>query len=224
MPELATDCPHCGALKTGFVLRGEVRIDTSPTTGGEYDWRTLWICNRCHEGIVVNVRLVGSSSPTSYIHHDIQRAGTITAIHPKPSAIDAPQHVPDNLSRTYVEAADNLRRENCQSAGMMFRRVLERSTLAIADGEGSISFDRTTPLRKRIRLLADHQLITPAMRDWADVIRFGGNDAAHGDDDDFDQSDAEQLKDFTELFLLYAFTMPKRVELARDTDGGPAAP
>ena len=95
----------------------------------------------------------------------------------------------------------------------MFRRVLERATLEIAATDKEINFDRKTRLGQRIKMLAEHQLITPAMRDWAEVIQFGGNDAAHGDDDDFSQHDAERLKEFTELFLLYAFTMRERVRL-----------
>ena len=125
------------------------------------------------------------NNPLSH-NGDIQHAYSITAIYPKPEPTGAPEHVPDKLSRSYEEAVDNLRRKSYQSAGMMFRRVLEQAMPKMAaQKQEDINFDRKTPLGQRIEVLADHQLITPAMRDWAKVIQFGGNDAAHGDEDDF---------------------------------------
>ena len=44
------------------------------------------------------------------------------------------------------------------------------------------------------------------------------NEANHEEDVVFEQSDAEQIQAFTELFLIYAFTLPERVRLARGTD------
>ena len=65
-------------------------------------------------------------------------------------------------------------------------------------------------LAERIDALADKELVTPAMKKWAHIIRLDGNEAAH-EDEDIDQATATALKNFAEVFLLYAFTLPAMV-------------
>ena len=56
------------------------------------------------------------------------------------------------------------------------------------------------------------------MKEWADQIISDGNEAAHGEDETFTREDAEQIKEFTELFLIYAFTLPERVRQAKPAE------
>ena len=49
------------------------------------------------------------------------------------------------------------------------------------------------------------------MKAWADIIRWDGNEATHEEDEVFEEQDATRMRDFTEVFLLYAFTLPGRV-------------
>lgn len=102
---------------------------------------------------------------------------------------------------------DSLRRGKWTSAGIMFRRVLERSTLKLEPDGEDFSNKR---LRDRIDVLAEKYAITPAMKEWAHIIRDEGNEAAHGAS--FDEPSAKQLQEFTELFLIYGFTLPERVK------------
>lgn len=51
------------------------------------------------------------------------------------------------------------------------------------------------------------------------MIRLEGNEAAH-EEEQFTQEKATPMKEFTELFLLYAFTLPARVAGARQKDDG----
>jgi len=110
---------------------------------------------------------------------------------------------------------DALKRKNWNSAGMMFRRTLELATRKLDE-----SLSGKT-LAKRIDILGEKNLITPAMKDWAHAIRLDGNDAAH-DDEDFDAQTATALQSFTETFLLYAFTMPAMVA-SRQPPAAPSA-
>ena len=133
-------------------------------------------------------------------------------VYPRRPKTDAPDHVPAAIAKDYKEAMDSLRRQKWNSAGVMFRKVLERSTMEIAldkDDFGAMT------LSQRINALADRHEITPAMKDWANLIRLEGNQAAHGDED-FSRKSAEQIQEFSELFLVYTFTMPERVSLARE--------
>ena len=66
-------------------------------------------------------------------------------------------------------------------------------------------------LFKRINTLEERRLITPAMKEWAHKIRLDGNEATHEEDEDFSSEQAKLMKEFTELFLIYSFTLPARI-------------
>jgi len=132
----------------------------------------------------------------------------IVSEYPQIKALDAPSNCPDNVARIFIEAQDNARRSNWDSAGMGARRTLELATRKLREGDKKFA-DET--LWKRIDILASDHDITPAMREWADAIRLDGNEANH-DDDAFDENKAKALISFTETFLLYAFTLPAMVE------------
>ena len=134
-------------------------------------------------------------------------------MHPKIAELKAPEHVPDDVAQDFIEALDGLRRENWTSAGLMLRKVLQRSTTMLAPGDARFAH---MTLMARVDELAERHLITPAMREWAHIIRLDGNEAAHREDEAFTRCAVTQMKDFTELFLIYAFTLPERVHLYRN--------
>jgi len=82
---------------------------------------------------------------------------------------------------------------------MMFRKVIDVATKELGATKGK--------LQPRIDELAAKHAITPAMQEWAHAIRLDGNEAAH-EEEPFDKETCEALKSFTELFLMYAFTLP----------------
>ena len=118
---------------------------------------------------------------------------------PKPVAVAAPEHTPDNVSRFYLQGMDNIAR-NFNAAGTMFRKSLD-AALKHLDKAGKGT------LEKRIDNLPAATGVTPAMKEWAHEIRHLGNDAAH-EEDPFTEAEAKSLQAFTELFLTYAFTLP----------------
>lgn len=69
-------------------------------------------------------------------------------------------------------------------------------------------------LYQRIVHLADKGKITRQLRGLADRIRLDGNEANH--EENFDETKVDQLKEFTYLFLLYAFSLPELVKQAQD--------
>lgn len=58
-------------------------------------------------------------------------------------------------------------------------------------------------------------LITAQMKDWAHIVRMDSNGAIHTDEE-FDASEAKQLINFTEVFLIYSFTLPAMVDFRRE--------
>ena len=216
MPEIVLDCPHCEAERVGFAYGGEHRQGghALPTI-----WNTLFECRKCRAGVVIELQHRSSSVEAPIACHGDPRDEhfTMLAVYPKPRPLDIPRHLPEEIKREYKEAVDSLRHQNFNTAGMVLRKVLLRATTALAAGT-EITFTKRETLESRIDTLAHHHLITPAMCEWAHQIRDDGNEANHEEDVVFDQSDAEQMQAFTELFLIYAFTLPERVRLARGTD------
>ena len=132
----------------------------------------------------------------------------VRAIYPAPQNIEAPYALPDGIANDYIEAEKNLQRRNFTSAGMMFRRVLERATKHLAPGETG------KRLKDRIALLAEQHRITPEVRELAECLRDDGMVAAH-EEEAFTELGANQMRDFTHLFLMYTFALPQFVDDAR---------
>ena len=171
----------------------------------------LYACRRCLKGIVATLRDRGTRQLPGGVETDLLRHFTVQSVHPAREFVGAPEHTPANIEKTYLEAVAALANGLCDPAGMTFRKVLERTTLAL--GPGSKSF-KDKFLKQRIDSLAEQHLITEAMRDWAHHIRLMGIDASH-DDGEITLEEADELREFTELFLTYAFTLPRRVEVAK---------
>ena len=201
MAELVYDCPHCGASKIAFTCHGS-------DYHGQRFCNTLFVCRNCHDAIVAKFVVSGRSDPQKS-HGDPRTNGhTLLDVYPSPTLLEAPPHVPPNLSDEYVEGLNVLRGRNFKSAGMMFRRVLEIATKGLAPEKKDVR------LYDRIVHLGEGGKITPELRGLADRIRLDGNEANH--EEEFDETKVAQLKEFTYLFLLYTFTLPKLVELAQD--------
>jgi hypothetical protein len=56
-------------------------------------------------------------------------------------------------------------------------------------------------------------MLTPDLAAGAHKVRLGGNDAAH--DLEPPQGEADELLDFTELYLIYVYSLPERLKLRR---------
>jgi hypothetical protein len=135
---------------------------------------------------------------------------------PKPE--DLPEHVPDVVATPYEQACRALHAQDFDLAGMGFRKSLDvatkyaiRSFLASEQLNAGIL---KQAFQKRIDFLRERQLITADLKDWADLVRVEGNDAAH-EEDPFTSEQAHQIHSFARVFLMYVFTMPKMVEINR---------
>ena len=210
---MVLDCPHCGSEKTGFEFSGEAYVTK------RHLWHHLYVCRKCWEAIVVTLaNREGMQYPTDRHPKDcsgdpVDEGYEIVCVYPRRPKTDAPDHVPSEIAQDYKEAMDSLRRQNWTSAGVMFRKALQRATSAICPD--SVNF-RNEPLAKRIDVLAGHHKLTPAMKDLAHLIRVEGNTAVHGEEEVFTEEEASQMQEFSALFLIYTFTLPERVRQARE--------
>ncbi len=98
----------------------------------------------------------------------------------------------------------------------MSRKTVDVATKELMKDEAA----KIKDLAPRIDALARAGRLTEDLRAWAHQIRLDGNDAVHGDS--FTKEQAEELLDFTELFLTYVYTLPAR--LAARKKQHPATP
>ena len=205
---LVYNCPHCGATQMTFTCHGS---DLASADGGRsYHWNTLFTCRKCREGIVAKFAANSHADPSNCGGDPRDDGYQLMAVYPSPTRLEAPDHVPPDLTKDYIEGLDSLRSVKLTSAGMMFRRVLDIATKRLAPEQN----DGT--LYNRILYLEKTGKITPELRGLADRIRLDGNEAVH--EENFDETKVAQLKEFTHLFLLYTFTLPQLVAQAKGED------
>jgi Domain of unknown function (DUF4145) len=203
MPQLALECPHCRAEKIGFAPRGAVLRQP-----GQPDVLLFLQCEGCGDAVVAVVR----SRPdlvNAWTNGRADSPGPIIVIYPEPETPKSPADVPPKVNAAFLSGLDNLgRKGGANAAGAMFRRAIE-----LAAREIDTSAPAGINLKQRIERLPDN-IVTPAMKEWAQHIRLEGNDAVHGPDE-YSDEDAKGLHIFAELFLTYAFTLPAMLNKAK---------
>ncbi len=209
MAEFVSSCPHCHTEKVAFNFCGQ----SSVMRAGFRYWNTLCVCRKCDKGIVVIFSQGPDplSDPGSCNGDPKDHGFAVSNIFPSPQKLEAPYAVPEGIADNYKEAESNFARKNFESAGMMFRRVLDRATQRLAPDH------KDKKLYERIEWLAKEHKITPELHELAHFIRDDGNAANH-EDQEFTEASAKQMKDFTCLFLMYTFTLPQYVVEARGKD------
>ena len=205
MAMLVTTCPHCESQKMTFIFQGEsqMMIDDLP------EWNTFWICSLCDNAVIavlVASSEIGHTHNPESLTNQMMNHYAIASMYPK-LEVTAPDHIPERILDVYNEGNDCLSHHNCTSAGIMFRKVLEMTTIEIGPDDSSF---RSKPLYHRIEALAATQRLPDSMRELAHEIRLGGNVAAH--EETYSQKEAEEMQAFTELFLTYLFTLPHKIK------------
>ena len=129
--------------------------DDARNNSGSYGiWNTFLQCERCWKGVVLEVvqkrkQKVSARSPDKAVG-DLFSSFDLIEIHPKQAKLVDPEHVPDRITKNYIEACDSLRRRSFTSAVMMFRKVLDRATRELFPQGAKVSPN----LSKRIEELA----------------------------------------------------------------------
>ncbi|WP_142440771.1 DUF4145 domain-containing protein, partial [Escherichia coli] len=122
----------------------------------------------------------------------------------------APEYTPPVADRTFVEAKEDLQRRRYDTVVILCRRVLDISTKKLLGDEAG-----KESLSQRIQMIYKKGLITEQMKEWAHIVRIDANKAVHTDEV-FTPIEASQILSFTEMFLVYAFTLPAMVEARRE--------
>lgn len=207
------DCPHCGTSQASFLVLHEYRPTRFPQ-----QIHAFAMCGVCSEAVaVVFLPLGGAISQEVFnlTNHLVSHPTNvrIVAIYPPPATPEAPEHLPPNVKAFFLEATANVK-SGPNAAGAMFRKSLDVALKTIYP-------DAKEQLVKRIDQAVKAGALTKGIGEWAHHIRLEGNDASH-DDDPYTTEEAEELHRFTELVMMYMFTLPGMLEERRG-DGADSA-
>ena len=205
------DCPHCATQRASFEVVAEYR----PPAFADHI-HAFVRCGVCGQAAVAVFLPLGQrvdQKAFNLVHHlpghpdDVR----LDAFFPPPATPEAPDHLPPNVGTYFLEAAANVK-TGPNAAGAMLRKSIDVALKHVApEAKGNLvgRIDKAAKLGK----------ITPELADWAHHVRLEGNDAVHGDDP-FTPEEAKALCKFTELVLMYLFTLPGMLEERR---GEPSA-
>ena len=207
MVVIKADCAHCKTRGVGLTVSG----GDSYGDGYREQWDFLAVCGRCNRGSLVSIECPGTENPLELpeeFHGRIFDADSCEIL-PKLGTVEVPAHTPANIEKFFRQARQSLEIAAWDAAGAMCRKVLEVSLK-----HKFPDHPRDLKLVARIRKAEKQGSLTRDLARWADEIRHFGNDAAH-EDDPFSEHEAKEVDQFTEMMLIYLFTLPGRLLLAR---------
>lgn len=181
-------CPHC-KQKTGLsVARVKYQSNYETRTVAavwsdkyNYPW-WIGVCNYCDEPVLV------------------KEDGEEVYPHPFPSGSD--KNIPDLVRADLNEAKICFSVKAFRATACMARRAIQSAALDKGASKGN--------LVNQISELHTNGVITADLKDWATVVRWVGNDAAHPDKREVEKSDAEDILDLAEQFLNVIYVTPAR--------------
>lgn len=176
---LSIHCPHCNE-KTALSFS---QNDCNQTNIWEDQYRNKWwigICNGCRKPCLV------------------RNEGDCIYPHPLPSPTD--KHIPDELRGDLDEAKRCLSVKCFRACAVMARRCVQQACLTKGCKKNSLA--------EQIAELRAKWDITQDIQEWATLVRWIGNDAAHPGDLAVTKDDAENILKLTEQFLHVLFVTP----------------
>ncbi|EJD6501084.1 DUF4145 domain-containing protein [Providencia rettgeri] len=133
----------------------------------------------------------------------------ILEVIPEIRSSSAPENTPERAAKFFIESKDDFQRGRYETSVMNCRKVIDIATKALMGDEA-----KDEKLSQRISMLFAKGKITEDMKDWAHIVRIDSNGAVHSDEE-FTKEEAEQILGFTEVFLMYSFTLPAMIEKRR---------
>jgi hypothetical protein len=158
---------------------------------GDYWW--IGVCNNCNNAVLV--------------HNE----GASTTIYPHAMPSPTDPRIPEPLSNDLQEAKKCFTVEAYRGCAVMARRAIQSACC-----EKGSDKDR---LVDQLHQLAVDGVITKDLREWADVVRWIGNDAAHPGSGTVTRDEAEDILSLAEQFMNTVFVAPAIAKERKDKLG-----
>jgi hypothetical protein len=214
-------CPHCIKENVAMTIRSyhlrNIRDEAIPQDVASVD--VFFTCNNCDGPVVVNYQTLAKQKllPNAMIGDLGNYAKQVSIKNVWPILINraTPKYIPENVQRFLQQGFVNLKAKHYDAAGAMARKALE-AALAAHDEDL-----KKGTLYERINKLKENGVLTESLADWAHNVRLLGNDAVH-DLEPADPVDVNQALLLAEYLLIYLFTLPTEIRLAKESAEPPA--
>jgi hypothetical protein len=197
MGALSIYCPHCHkhtSLEVAPVvfLEGhrEQQVGAVWHPSGDIRW-WIGVCNACNRPVLV-----------------LNKGATI---YPSPLPEPTDVRIPEPMRGDLTEAKQCLAVSAWRATAVMARRAMQSAAI-----EREAKKDK---LKDQIEELEKAGKITTDLKEWADAVRWVGNDAAHPGGDPVDQDDAKEVLALAEQFLHVLYVTPARAKELRKKKG-----
>ncbi|CAD5999873.1 MULTISPECIES: DUF4145 domain-containing protein [Enterobacteriaceae] len=223
MVTLVDDCPRCGSQKISFDFNGLNCTKVYTNLGGAktYEYEIYCVCRECRQTTMFmcwplekNKTLDGYNWGSGLFGlREVVEVGR--PVSPADIAVDEPpEFLPEHINNAYEEGAKCLAIGCYNAAATMFRLCLDYATKGLVpEGEQGPAQKIKRSLGLRMEWLFDNHLLPESLRELAECVKDDGNDGAH--EGILDKAAAEDLEDFTYLFLERLYTEPQRLIEAR---------
>lgn len=128
----------------------------------------------------------------------VRDEGHVVYPHPLPSPTD--KRIPQSIREDLDEAKNDFAIGSWRSCATMARRAIQSAGRDKKATKGK--------LQDEINDLAKKGVITQDLKDWADNVRWVGNDAAHPDSPKVEKEDAKDVLKLAEQFLHVVYVAP----------------
>ena len=182
-------CPHCHKHTALSIAQTEYefnyrKYETSAIwddrNGGQW-W--IGICNNSH-----------CQQPVLVLND-----GSVIYPYPLPSMTD--ERIPDPMRRDLIEAKICFSVDAYRACSVMARRAIQNACINKGAKEKDV-------LATQINELFNKGVITKDIKDWADVVRNVGNDAAHPNNEILEKEDADDILELAEQMLQVLYVAP----------------
>lgn len=190
-------CPYCHKHTSVTHARIKVWVGHSAYIG-EGEWQAdsgaVWwigLCNFCHRPVLVR--------------DDGQQ------IFPTPRPSPTDERMPSNIRSDLDEAKACMNVSAFRACAVMARRAIQSACI----DKGA----KKDKLVDQLNELATNVTITKDLLDWASLVRWVGNDAAHPDSKSVNKDDAEDILSLAEQFLHVLYVAPAMAKERREKRG-----
>jgi len=181
-------CPYCKRYTslTPALIKDYVGLEKKPIglaiwekSSDNFWW--IGVCNYCKNPVLVH-----------------NRGDTI---YPRPLPSPTDKRIPEHIRKDIDEAKLCFSVNAYRACAVMARRAVQNACI----DKGA---DKSKKLIDQIKELADKGVITNDLKEWANVVRWVGNDAAHPDKKEVIKEDAEDVLQLAEQFMHVIYVAP----------------
>ena len=210
-------CPHCGNEGTfdfyGIPVVKHVKFGKLPS-GKETEVlliRGIAICCKCEEPTLIEAHVFRNEWEVFKNHINTRELYKISnfkivRVLPPPKEPYTHPSIPEKVRDLLKEAQELLNEGRSPSIIVGACRSILEVALKELNAEGDTLYDKIEDLYQR-------HIITTPLRDWSHIVRKMGNKALH--EIEASSEDAQELVEFTKLFLMMTFELPAKIREKR---------